>query len=653
MTGCDEDRLKSCIVAASALVWGVQDMYPAQLDAIYRLLHPVRPNHLAVIQRTGAGKTHILRTLGVIERGIILIFIPLLTLSADVMSKFTSADQQFGAISVYHLDELFDANKHVYSDLLKRCSGLLRATTTTIFIFLSPQFLINHPEAREVFIGCSHRTTLRVIALDEAHIHVQHGTSFRSEIRALQKLFFAKIFHKVLSSARPRLIVLTATMPTSYNQHLCRLLTVPLFEGQSILRGSVIEFAQREIEMHTIICSAKGQYVSKGLTCVSEFIRDNHDKSAVIFCNSRHQSQHFRDNLERKLNEMQLYVDVLHINGALHKTDKFWRIRLFCDEGHIRDADFRVLVTTNAANVGIDKSNIALQVRFDWPRDLLTYFQERGRGSRQRGVRSTCVVYADLSSYVFLLSQIISGSDTSTAINKQSQSVEGEGFNSAISPRPSRRRASTSNEDFSLGPAGKKKLRERCLAELHEVLRFFCLDMGCQHERGEIYLSSGSLDSITSTGRCTSCPICNKKYHKYFLPVYRSGVVSFLEWLIATSKLPFANDMKKQVSSLLMTNVYWKEILFDKASSTISRTNVDALFLSLAASGILEIQNSADGIRWVIGRLPPTTAITGTDVSLISATIGIAKYTLDEYWLGMNLHPVGRIRIRTPEIAIT
>ena len=72
-------------------------MYPAQLDAVYRLLHPVRSNHLTVIQRTGAGKTHILRTLGVIERGIVLIFIPLLTLSADVMNKFTCANQNFGA----------------------------------------------------------------------------------------------------------------------------------------------------------------------------------------------------------------------------------------------------------------------------------------------------------------------------------------------------------------------------------------------------------------------------------------------------------------------------------------------------------------------------------------------------------------------------
>ena len=190
MSGCDDDRLKSCIIAASTSVWSVHEMYPTQLDTVYRLLHPVRLNHLAVIQQTGADKTHILRMLGVIERGIILIFILLLTLSADVMSKFTCADQKFGAVAVQHLDELFDANKQVYYNLLERCRGLRLSTTTTVFIFITPQFLINHPKARKIFIKCSHRTTLCVIALDEVHIHVKHGTSFRSEIRALQVSFF-------------------------------------------------------------------------------------------------------------------------------------------------------------------------------------------------------------------------------------------------------------------------------------------------------------------------------------------------------------------------------------------------------------------------------------------------------------------------------
>ena len=96
--------------------------------------------------------------------------------------------------------------------------------------------------------------------------------------------------------------------------------------------------------------------------------------------------------------------------------DKFWRIHLYYDKGHVQEANFRVLVTTNAVNVGIDKSHIALQVRFDWPRGLLTYFQERGRGLRQPGVRSTCVLYADLSSYVFLLCQLVRGSEHSVVI---------------------------------------------------------------------------------------------------------------------------------------------------------------------------------------------------------------------------------------------
>jgi hypothetical protein len=113
--------------------------------------------------------------------------------------------------------------------------------------------------------------------------------------------------------------------------------------------------------------------------------------------------------------------------------------------------------------------------------------------------------------------------------------------------------------------------------------------------------------------------------------VYQSGVVAFLEWFTLTAKLPFIVNRKIQASSLLMTSTYWKEILFDKSSTLITQTNVDSLFLSLAASGILEIQNCPDGIRWMLKCQAPTTATTVTNVALIRATIGTAKYTLDEY----------------------
>jgi hypothetical protein len=81
-SGVDERRLKDCIVSTLASVWGIPMMRLVQLEACFCLLHPPRPNSLMVVHQTGGGKTHILRTLGVIERGITLIKIPLLTLSA-------------------------------------------------------------------------------------------------------------------------------------------------------------------------------------------------------------------------------------------------------------------------------------------------------------------------------------------------------------------------------------------------------------------------------------------------------------------------------------------------------------------------------------------------------------------------------------------
>jgi superfamily II DNA/RNA helicase len=113
------------------------------------------------------------------------------------------------------------------------------------------------------------------------------------------------------------------------------------------------------------VCSSKVHFMSKGLLMVTDFLQDNRDSSVVIFCNSRKQLLHFSFHLGKKLDQVKLSIDLLNINGSLDKIDKFWRIRLFCDNCHRRQGHFRVLVTTNASNVGIDKHSIALQVRFE------------------------------------------------------------------------------------------------------------------------------------------------------------------------------------------------------------------------------------------------------------------------------------------------
>jgi hypothetical protein len=66
------------------------------------------------------------------------------------------------------------------------------------------------------------------VAMDEAHIHVQHGTSFHSDIFALRVEFFRKIFGNKPIVKRPRLIILSATFPKMYTPLLSGILTVDL-----------------------------------------------------------------------------------------------------------------------------------------------------------------------------------------------------------------------------------------------------------------------------------------------------------------------------------------------------------------------------------------------------------------------------------------
>jgi len=49
VSSVDDSQLKDCIADASASVWGVPTMRPAQLEACICLLHPHRPNSLIVV----------------------------------------------------------------------------------------------------------------------------------------------------------------------------------------------------------------------------------------------------------------------------------------------------------------------------------------------------------------------------------------------------------------------------------------------------------------------------------------------------------------------------------------------------------------------------------------------------------------------------
>jgi hypothetical protein len=197
---------------------------------------------------------------------------------------------------------------------------------------------------------------------------------------------------------------------------------------------------------------------------VADFLNLDQDNSVVVFCNSCKQSQHFSIELEKKLDMAKLDVDVLNINKSLDKINKFWPIRLFCDDCHSCQGQFCALVTTNALNVSIDKHSVSLQVSFEWRWDLFMYFQERGQGSQQEGIKSTCIFYGNLYLYVYLMGQLLTGcihdkNEESSANNKVNE------FNSAISPWKTNTREGR-KKTYPLGPRSKRNLRTLSMNEL-------------------------------------------------------------------------------------------------------------------------------------------------------------------------------------------
>jgi hypothetical protein len=132
------------------------------------------------------------------------------------------------------------------------------------------------------------------------------------------------------------------------------------------------------------------------------------------------------------------------------------------------------------------------------------------------------------------------------------------------------------------------------------------------------------------------CPICTREWHKLHLPVYKESVIQFFTSSVGGESLPYVLDGKrrKNVSDILWGKTFWIETIFDRAASGIKRTHVDALFFSLAAAGIVDIEKSLSGvIRW----------------NLCWENITTPSYNNNDKWLGINLHSAQRIRRRTPQ----
>ena len=626
--------MHAAVVGSSTHVWSVPEVRPNQIKTATHLIDPSKTRSLLIIDRTGSGKTHIYRIVGTIERGVILIIVPLLTLSADQLSKFKGANQSFGSVTAHHIDELFKESVVKYTQLLNSIRMLKRQTTSTIYLFVSPQFIINHVDFRMSMINAARERIMRVVGIDEFHLYVQQGMSFRSEIRRLKNAFWIPIFQQLPPNQRPKFFAASATVYSEYVQLLTSLTTIA-FPPNTILRGPPADFAQRNIS--TIFVNRHSRDHTRQLDRVVTFVKDNPLHSACVFCVSKQRSYHLAVKLEEKLDKAKLdqNVDVIHVHGSLLPEEKYVLIRIFCQKHNLPHFAPRILLATAAANVGIDNHNVLYILMLGWPRDLCTYFQQRGRAARLLEQIAIAILVADVSSYLSIIYSIYTTTETSQLDDTGDDSNELVGINSAISPLKQKTKPSsnktTSKSLYKLSSTEQQALERRSLSEMIDLLRYHVLDVGCQSIRGELFLSSGELDcrdaiSIDYRPCVSCCPICTKDWHKTFLPVHRIHVVRFLRHM--DRKLTPLNATEIDVVDLLWTDKYERWRLKDIFGTTnISKYNVDSLFLQLIATGMIVVTKIDGLLQWTVAERVHIS--NGRDFTLVCEET--------QSWVGINL----------------
>ncbi len=129
--------------------------------------HPIHP--ILLVQGDGGGKLSVYQTIGVIKRGVSLIIENTLLLSSDQLSKIKNISKQLPNAHSFQLDLI--KTKPTCINLANQIKNLQLTSSTTIFLFASPESLLSAPWLLLIqhTIG---NNILRQICIDKVHFYI-------------------------------------------------------------------------------------------------------------------------------------------------------------------------------------------------------------------------------------------------------------------------------------------------------------------------------------------------------------------------------------------------------------------------------------------------------------------------------------------------
>ena len=294
------------------------------------------------IMPTGAGKSVCYQIPALLLPGITLVVSPLVSLMRDQVTQLV----QMGVPAAFLNSSL--TFKQYLLALSRAKEGRYQ------IIYVAPERL-----ETEGFLDFACHANISLVAVDEAHCISQWGQDFRPSYLNIPA-FLEKL------SRRPPLGAFTATATPEVREDIERLLGLqdPLrvttgFDRKN-LYFEVREPADKRLEL-------------------LELVRSRPDQCGIVYCSTRKAVEEVCGLLQ------EAGVSATRYHAGLEPEE-----RQRNQEDFLYDRA-RVMVTTNAFGMGIDKSDVRYVIHYNMPKDIESYYQEAGRAGRD-GLPSSCIL---------------------------------------------------------------------------------------------------------------------------------------------------------------------------------------------------------------------------------------------------------------------
>jgi len=324
--------------------FGLAGFRPGQVEAI---THALNGRHALVVMPTGSGKSLIFQFAAVSLPGTTLVISPLIALMKD----------QVDALHRRNIEATF-INSALSSDEQGRRIQAMAAGRYKL-VYIAPERLRS-----PAFVAALKRSTISLLAIDEAHCISQWGHDFRPDYLALGQA------REMLEG--PTTLALTATATPEVQVDIMAQLRLP--DAERVVTG----FQRPNLVFHARLTPdlrSKIGVVRKVLGAVKG--------AGIIYVGTRRDAEELNSTLETELK-----VPSFIYHGGMEKSQ-----RSVMQDAYLNTPN-AVMIATNAFGMGVDRADVRFVAHFSIPGSLEAYYQEAGRAGRDGKLAQCMLLYA-------------------------------------------------------------------------------------------------------------------------------------------------------------------------------------------------------------------------------------------------------------------